>query len=370
MKVCCVFNYNSFYRFPIYYKMGKELKCDFFFGDTCFQKIKPFDTNFLPGFIDTIHAKKLRIGGLVWYSNTAKIFKRKYTHYIVTGEPRYLINWLILIYAKLTGKKVLMWTHGILNKSFIVKKPTRLFYSYFFQMADTILQYGEHPTPIMEEIGCQKDKIKYIHNSLDTALHTHIYNSITESDIYLNHFNNNNPVVIYIGRIQTRKRVGQLVDAVEILRDKGIMANIVIVGGKTDDDELYRKIDSCNHDGHIWLYGPCYNEEKNAELLYNASVCVCPAEVGLTAIHSLSFGTPVVSNDNFDEQMPEFESIIPNQTGSFFKENDVEDLANHIYRWVTVSNNERQNIRDLSRNEILEKWSVDYQISLLRNVLN
>ena len=56
----------------------------------------------------------------------------------------------------------------------------------------------------------------------------------------------------------------------------------------------------------------CYNEEANAELLYNASVCVCPAEVGLTAIHSLLFGTPVVSNDNFDEQMPEFESIIPN----------------------------------------------------------
>ena len=52
MKACCVFNYNSFYSFPIYYKMGKELKCDFFFGDTCFQKIKPFDTNLLPGFID------------------------------------------------------------------------------------------------------------------------------------------------------------------------------------------------------------------------------------------------------------------------------------------------------------------------------
>ena len=75
MKACCVFNYNSFYRFPIYYRMGTELKCDFFFGDTCFQKIKSFDTNFLPGFIDTICAKKLRIGGLVWYSNIHKIFK-------------------------------------------------------------------------------------------------------------------------------------------------------------------------------------------------------------------------------------------------------------------------------------------------------
>lgn len=349
--------------------MGEELKCDFFFGNTCFQKIKPFDTSYLPGFVDTIYAKQLRIGGFVWYSNIWNIFKKKYSHYIIAGEPRYLINWLVILYAKLTGKKVLMWTHGVLNRSFIAKKPTRLFYSTFFRLADTILQYGEHPTPIMEEIGCRKDNIKYIHNSLDTALHTHIYNSLSESDIYINHFKNDDPVAIYIGRIQTRKRVGQLIDAVEILRQKGTNVNIVIVGGKTDDDELYDKINSCNQDGHIWLYGPCYNEEKNAELLYNASVCVCPAEVGLTAIHSLSFGTPVVSNDNFDEQMPECESIIPNEIGSFFKENDVADLANHINRWISVSHNERQSIRDKSRNEILTKWSVDYQINLLRDLL-
>ena len=59
----------------------------------------------------------------------------------------------------------------------------------------------------------------------------------------------------------------------------------------------------------------------------------------------------------------------PYNGGSFVKENDVADLANHIYRWVTVSNNARQSIRVQSRNEILAKWSVDYQISLLRNVL-
>ncbi len=348
--------------------MAEEFNCDFFFGDTVFQNIKGFDKDTLPGYIDTIYAKRLKFGGCVKYSNISKIFNNKYSHYIIVGEPRYLVNWQVILYAKLTGKKILMWTHGVLNTSFIRKKSTRLFYSVFFRLADIILQYGEHPTPIMLDLGCKKENISYIHNSLDTKLQQDIYKSLTPSNIYRDHFKNDDPTVVYIGRIQKRKKVDQLILAVEELRKKGERVNIVIVGGKTDDDHLHQLIQDNNNDDHIWLYGPCYDEEKNAELLYNASACVCPSQVGLTAIHSLSYGTPVISNDNFDFQMPEYEAVIPEVTGSFFRENDIEDLAKHIKRWISVSDLERSRIREAAIKNIYEKWSVNYQIELLKNI--
>lgn len=59
-------------------------------------------------------------------------------------------------------------------------------------------------------------------------------------------------------------------------------------------------------------------------------MCVCPAAVGLTAIHALSYGCPVISNDNVETQMPEFESIVEGETGSLFKENDIEDLVEKL----------------------------------------
>lgn len=110
-------------------------------------------------------------------------------------------------------------------------------------------------------------------------------------------------------------------------------------------------------------------KKNNAQLLYDSSVCVCPAEVGLTAIHALSYGCPVISNDNFEKQMPEFESIIEGKTGSFYRENDISDLLTKIMYWCKLSDTRRMQIRKDTRKLILSEWSVDYQIKVLKELL-
>ena len=111
MKVCCVFNYNPLYRLPIYRAMDKEFDCDFYFGDTVFQPMKSFDPKELKGFKGYIKAKRIR--SFVWHSGISGIFNKNYTHYIIGGNPGLIVTWLILLYAKITGKKVFLWTHGI-----------------------------------------------------------------------------------------------------------------------------------------------------------------------------------------------------------------------------------------------------------------
>ena len=114
---------------------------------------------------------------------------------------------------------------------------------------------------------------------------------------------------------------------------------------------------------------PTYNEEENGRLLYNASVCICPERVGLTCIHALTYGTPIVSNNNFENQEPEFEAVTDGVTGAFYQEGSVEDLAKQIWRWANVSGEERDYIRKAARKTIEDEWSVDYQIGLLKRVL-
>ena len=57
-----------------------------------------------------------------------------------------------------------------------------------------------------------------------------------------------------------------------------------------------------------------------------SDLCVIPGNVGLSAMHAFSVGLPVISHDNFDIQMPEFEAIIDSKTGSFYKHGNIEDL--------------------------------------------
>lgn len=366
-KVCCVFNYNPLYRYPIYKAMSEAFDCDFFFGDTVFEPIKQFDATQLKGFKGFIHPKILRFKGYIWHKGIWNIFKFRYTHYVVTGECRLLVNLLIFLWAKLLGRTFIIWTHG--EHQTYSKWTTRLILKSFYRSADKILMYGSYNLNYMIDLGCVPNRIYTIHNSLDTGKHTELFGQMSISPLYKNYFGNDYPTVIYIGRLQKRKKIEQLIEAVASLKQKGATYNIVLVGDNTSGDYLYDVVNKYGMDKNVWFYGPSYKEEDNAELLYNAAVCVCPASVGLTAIHAMSYGCPVVSNDNMETQMPEFESIIEGETGSLFNENDVEDLMKKIEFWCKTPSQDREYLREKIRQHIIEDWSVDYQINVLKKVL-
>lgn len=367
MKVCCVFNYNPHYRFPIYKSISEEFDCDFYFGDSVFTPIKQFDPNKLKGFKSYLKAKKTNFKGFIWHRGFSKIFSLKYTHYIITGDTAILLNWLIILFAKLTGRKVFAWTHGI--KSNNIKIHTKLLLKAFFLPMDGILMYNEYNCKYMSILGCKKERLHIIHNSLDTEVQTEIYNTLKPNNIYSEHFGNSYPIIIFIGRVQKVKKTSMILEAMNILRAEGIISNLIVVGENVDDKDFDGKIKEYNLEENTWIYGPCFDERTNAELIYNANVCVSPGNVGLAAIHCLTYGTPVVTNDNFNEQMPEFEAIKEGVTGSFFAENNVQSLAEKIKPWLTLSQEERENTRKTARKEIEENWSVKSQIDLLKRVL-
>ena len=358
--------------------MDLNLGCDFFFGDKIEGSIKQFNPSLLDGFKSYIHSHILKILPLyyshrllwisvIFHTNINKIFSSKYDCYLITGQTNMLINWLILVYAKMTNKKVYAWGHGLIHK---INNPVMQRYlALFYKSLDGLFIYSEHNSQFIVDLGVDESKIYPIHNSLDTKVQSEIYNTLKPSSIFREHFGNDNPVVIYIGRLQKRKKLDQLVDAIHMLSEESKKYNLIIVGGVEDDNEIVRYAKSKQIDKQIWFYGPCYEEKSIAELIYNSNVCVCPAAVGLTCIHSLSYGTPVVSNDNFDKQMPECYSIRDGVTGSFFKEDDIQDLSCHIMRWCSISANERCELRKVARRAIMERWSIDYQIEFFKKVL-
>lgn len=365
--ICCVFNYPSHYNYAIYQTMGKELGCEFFFFDSIFQDIKSFDTSKLTGFQKNIHTIQIGFKGFLFHTGIRKIFNRKYTHYILTGSSTYLINWLIILYSKMTRKKVFLWCHGLHVPA--IRWRSRIVAKLFFSHVDGLLMYNSYFVSNMIDIGCNPQKIFIIHNSLDTQEQSSIYKSLSQSDKYRNHFGNNDPVVIYIGRIQKWKRLDLLVNAISKLNEEDNKVNLVIVGGISDDNTLDDKVKELNLEDRVWFYGPSYDELENGQLLYDANVCVCPTQTGLTSIHSLTFGTPFVTSNNFENQGPEFEVVTDGVTGSFYREGDADDLAYHIWRWANVSRERREAIRVAARKTIESEWSVDYQINLLKRVL-
>ena len=113
----------------------------------------------------------------------------------------------------------------------------------------------------------------------------------------------------------------------------------------------------------------CYDENINAELVYNADLCVSPGNIGLTAIHVLMFGCPAISNDDFSHQMPEFEAIQEGKTGTFFEMDNINDLSAKIDAWFMTNGNKRDEIRLNCFKEIDEQWNPYFQIEVLKKQL-
>ena len=108
--------------------------------------------------------------------------------------------------------------------------------------------------------------------------------------------------------------------------------NLLIVGEGDEQTALQELAEKLGV--NLKFYGPCYDEAMICQLLRISCVTVVPGMIGLTAIHSLTYGVPLISHDYPFDQMPEWEAIIPGKTGDVFKRGEVDDLAKVIKRWT------------------------------------
>ncbi|MGB5555677.1 MAG: glycosyltransferase [Flavobacteriaceae bacterium] len=222
----------------------------------------------------------------------------------------------------------------------------------------------------MQDFGFSDDKLVLIYNSLFYDKQLKIRNKLTPSTLYKDHFGNELPVILYLGRIQKSKKVDQLVEAVKLLKNQNSPFNLVIVGKDVENNEIPKLANDYGLNDNIWFYGPCYDEEEIGPLIFNSAVCVSPGLIGLMAIHSLTYGTPVITCDAFSSHGPEFEAIDDGVTGSFFKEDDLDDLCEAITHWTTISKSKREKVRLNAYKVIDEKYNAHAQIQIIKTTLN
>lgn len=362
-KNVLIYNFGQHYRKPIFKKMDVEMGFDFYFGDNV-GDIKTFDYEELDGFKGILKSKPI-YSHIYWQKGLLRLAFKNYDNYVILGEYFCLSHWFLFLLLKIRRKKIIIWTHGWYGNEGLLK---RILKKVYFLFADKILLYGNYAKELMLTEGIKKEKLELIYNSLDFETQDKIYQGLTKTDIYTSHFENQNRTIFYIGRLQKRKKIEQVLYAIQKLQKKDIYVNFVIVGIGEVEEELRQIIKTLKLDKNVWFYGATYSEEEISELLYNADVCVSPGNVGLTAMHSLAYGTPVITHSNFKKQVPEFEAITAGVSGDFFEENSIDDLIKKIDNWTT-KRCFRSHLKEDCRKIIIEKYNPNYQISLLKRII-
>ena len=363
-RICCLFNIGPHYDFPLYQLMGETFYCEFYLGDQLPYSLKTFEYTTLKVFKGKLHNHFIH--QFYWQSGVIRQLFASYHFYIMNGEPFCLSTWLFLLLSKLTNKKVIGWTHGWYGREGYIKGFIK---RTFFKLFDRLLVYNYYSINLLELQGIDKSRMFCFANSLDSDKIKAIRVQITDSDVYKNYFGNDNPVLIYCGRIQKRKKLDLLILCLERLNQEGHPTNLMIVGADDEKTGLASLVKEKGLTKNVWFYGACYDERQLGIFFHNATVCISPGNVGLTAIHSLSYGCPVITHGDFPYQMPEFEAIRPNITGAFFKRDDINDMTETIKNWIESNRHNRNQIRQQAYDDIDKKWNIHYQIEVLQRAL-
>ncbi len=342
MKVLLVYPFFAHYRLPVIKKLIETKKITFHFA------FDPNDKTSIKKALITDHIENSHILCVKnYYFGPKSVFlyqKRllksllhtKFDCIIFLGNTYHISTWIALVICKFKKTTTGQWTHGLLGKESYFLKKTRLF---FYNLSDIVFLYGDKAK---KEIYKYKPSLAaksvVIYNSEDySSIVKYKSLSVNERNEYFKKLVNveSDFYIVSIGRLTPDKKIHLLIEALHILKcDFNASFHCVIVGDGETNSELKRLTTNLELEKHITFTGALYGLEA-ASVLCNSSLCVVPGNIGLSAMHAMASGCPVVSHNNFDIQMPEHEAIIEGLTGSFFQENDANDLACKISFWIS-----------------------------------
>ncbi len=359
-----VLNIAPLYRKGLFTLLDSTFDCKWFFCENN-SDIKGLDTKCLKS---VTYIKTTRILKFFRWSNIVPLFVRSNDIFVFTGNLTDLSLWFVLLYRGLLNrkKKVYLWTHGWYGDENIFK---RIIKKVFFKMASGVWLYGNYAKQLMLKEGFNNTNLTVIHNSLNQLEFELIMKDIRKSDIYARHFSNSFHNIVFIGRLTAVKKLNMILEAMVLLRRQEIFINLTLVGDGSQRAILEKTVKELNLTDSVWFVGECHDDAKNGEYLYNADICVSPGNVGLTAIHSLSFGTPVITHNKFSEQMPEFEAIIPGSTGDFFEYGDVASLADTIKHWLDAHSIKTEELISNCVQTIKKEWTPQFQVNQISAAL-
>lgn len=248
---------------------------------------------------------------------------------VIPWNLRYLSMVPLLLHARAQRLPVVLWGHGYSKHEDRSKR--RLRYAVI-RLADAVVVYNYRVADAVVRAGLPRTRVFVALNALDQAPIRAAAADWLARPQDLAAFRHegriaSGPNLLFVSRLDPGNRVDVLIRAVDILRRTLPGARATIVGGGADMPNLAALAASLGIEDRIRLVGPLYEESALAPHFLTADLFVYPANIGLSILHAMGYGLPVVTGDRLDTQNPEIEALRPGENGLLFAHGDPAALA-------------------------------------------
>jgi len=275
-----------------------------------------------------IHLKLRKIfGGIFFYQiGILKVLKKiKPDKIYACAATHDLGFWLLLFYCSFIGIPVYSNSQGPFNKTnnLLLYK---FIYSVITKFSTRLILYTPYSFEVLKKIGISTGKMRIAHNTIENS---------TPVDPHFKNFHNTLGV-LFIGRLREETNIELLFDAVEKISNEGVKLDCHIIGSGVK--ESYYKNKYKNASNFHW-YGQLYDENAIAEISKMCFVACYPGNVGLSVVHYMSLGLPVIIHNNITlHQGPESTYVIDNYNGFLFDYNNQLNSLHQVLQSVLNQN--------------------------------
>ena len=284
---------------------------------------------------------------------------------IVMGSPYSLTAWLAGITGRIFGIPVIMWGHGLLKEE---SGPKWWIRRSLYRLARGHLLYGDYAKRLLAARGFSASTLYVVYNSLDLDAQDQVFAKITNDHRMAWRrqlgATPEDGVVIFTGRLQPAKRLDLLVLAVAHLAKKGKKVHVAVIGDGSEKESLMKLAAVHSIEKLMHFLGERYDEAYLGLALSSSDLSVVPSGAGLSIMHALTYGTPVLIHDRVECHFPEWEAVKDGITGFYYRYGDVEDLAEKISSAIFPVP-ARAHMADQCRNVIRTTYNPHRQVEII-----
>jgi len=201
--------------------------------------------------------------------------------------------------------------------------------------------------PFLIKIGCKKNKIIHIPNGISDEF----FRLITRKKI------RRTKKILFLGRIAPIKDIGTLLDAIKILKERGINVNVDLVGPieKTYGEIIGKLIKDYNLT-NVNFHGPIYDLKKKITLIDHADIFVLPSKreaLPQALLEAMARGKIVIASKTLGAK----ELIKDGKNGLLFEISNKEQLSEKITYSLKNPEKSRKIEKEARRTSEQFKWS-------------
>jgi len=315
------------YRLPFFRRLCESEAAEFTvaFGDT-----RPSHSVQTVDDTSGVRARRLRNryilttrrgGSLRWQGGAlGPILRREVDVVVAEGDLHCLSTLVAFAACRLRRIPFIIWWHGLGQQSLRWLNPLRVGWA---RRASALIFYDPERPKWFTERGIPAQKVFVTWNTIDTDT---IAGLATPWPAAQRHR------VLYVGRLITRKKVDLLLRGFAIaLPDLPLDTCLTIIGDGPEAASLRALASDLGMTDRVEFTGSVTDEVELAPYFNTSFVSVSPGYVGLSIIHSMAYGVPMLVADS-EPHSPEIVALSPGANGEFFASGDPHALAACLMR--------------------------------------